>query len=256
MMKRVDLNCDMGESFGAWHLGMDEEILKEITSANVACGFHASDPDVMHKTVEMATRAGVAVGAHPGYPDLVGFGRRPMALSPSEVYTSVLYQIGALDGFCRAAGCTMQHVKPHGAMYNTAVKDPDIANAIVHAILDFRKDLILFAPAGSQMAVEAEREGLRVAYEVFADRAYEEDGSLVSRKKPGAMITDEDLAVKRVIRMVKEGKVEAITGKDIEIQADSICVHGDGSKALAFAGKIREALKKEQIEIISVEKFL
>lgn len=255
-MKRVDLNCDMGESFGAWHLGMDEEILKEITSANVACGFHASDPDVMHKTVEMATRAGVAVGAHPGYPDLVGFGRRPMALSPSEVYTSVLYQIGALNGFCRAAGCTMQHVKPHGAMYNTAVKDPDIANAIVHAILDFRKDLILLAPAGSQMAVEAEREGLRVAYEVFADRAYEEDGSLVSRKKPGAMITDEDLAVKRVIRMVKEGKVEAITGKDIEIQADSICVHGDGPKALAFAGKIREALKKEQIEIIPVEKFL
>lgn len=255
-MKRVDLNCDMGESFGAWHLGMDEEILKEITSANVACGFHASDPDMMHKTVEMATRAGVAVGAHPGYPDLVGFGRRPMALSPSEVYTSVLYQIGALDGFCRAAGCTMQHVKPHGAMYNTAAKDPDIANAIVRAIRDFRKDLILFAPAGSQMAVEAEREGLRVAYEVFADRAYEEDGSLVSRRKPGAMITDEELAVKRVIRMVKEGKVEAITGKDIEIQADSICVHGDGPKALAFAGKIREALKKEQIEIVSVEKFL
>lgn len=256
MMKRVDLNCDMGESFGAWHLGMDEEILKEITSANVACGFHASDPDMMHKTVEMATRAGVAVGAHPGYPDLVGFGRRPMALSPSEVYTSVLYQIGALDGFCRAAGCTMQHVKPHGAMYNTAAKDPDIANAIVRAIRDFRKDLILFAPAGSQMAVEAEREGLRVAYEVFADRAYEEDGSLVSRRKPGAMITDEELAVKRVIRMVKEGMVEAITGKDIEIQADSICVHGDGPKALAFAGKIREALKKEQIEIVSVEKFL
>lgn len=255
-MKRVDLNCDMGESFGTWHLGMDEEILKEITSANVACGFHASDPDVMHKTVELAARAGVAVGAHPGYPDLSGFGRRPMALSPSEVYTSVLYQIGALDGFCRAAGCTMQHVKPHGAMYNTAAKDPDIANAIVRAIRDFRKDLILFAPAGSQMAVEAEREGLRVAYEVFADRAYEEDGSLVSRKKAGAMITDEDLAVKRVIRMVKEGKAEAITGKDIAIQADSICVHGDGPKALAFAAKIREALKNEQIEIVSVEKFL
>lgn len=248
-MLKVDLNSDLGESFGRYTLGMDAEVLPIISSANVACGFHASDPVVMTKTVRLAKAAGVAVGAHPGYPDLMGFGRRNMVVSPEEATAYTLYQLGALDAFLRANGIPMQHVKPHGAFYNMAGKDYKLARAICEGIMAYNPDLILLSLSGSEMGHAAKDLGLPYVSEVFADRAYEEDGSLVSRSKPGAMITDEDEAVARVVRMVTEGKVTAITGRDIDITAQSICVHGDGPKAVAFSQKIRTALEAGGIEI-------
>ena len=248
-MLKIDMNCDMAESYGAYKLGSDAEIMPHITSANLACGFHASDPLIMAKAVESCKIAGVAVGAHPGYPDLQGFGRRNMVIPPQEVKAMVMYQIGALDAFCRANGVKMQHVKPHGAMYNMAVKDHALAIAVAEAVAAVDPGLILLAPAESQMQIAAQEVGIPFAREVFADRAYEEDGSLVARSKPGAMITDENEAVARVLRMVKEGRVTAITGRDIDIQADSVCVHGDGAKALLFVQKLRAALIAEGVEI-------
>ena len=248
-MAKVDLNCDLGESFGNYNLGLDDQVIPFISSANVACGYHASDPCVMDKTVALAKQNGVAVGAHPGYPDLMGFGRRNMNVSPAEVKAYVLYQLGALDAFCKAKGLKMAHVKPHGAMYNMAGKDIVLAKAICEAVYEYDPSLILLALSGSKMIDAAKEIGLRYAKEVFADRAYEEDGSLVARSKEGSMITDETLAIQRVIRMIKEKKVTAITGKDITIEADSICVHGDGVKALEFVKKIRAALEAEGVEI-------
>ena len=247
---KIDLNCDLGESFGAYKLGLDDQVLPYISSANVACGFHASDPVVMDKTVALAKDAGVAVGAHPGYPDLQGFGRRNMTIPPREVKAMVMYQIGALQAFCTARGLKLQHVKPHGALYNMAGKDEALAMAVCETIQAVDDSLILLGLSGSKMLEAADKIGLRSAREVFADRAYEEDGSLVARTKPGAMITDEDEAVARVIRMIREGKVTAVTGKDIPIRADSVCVHGDSPKALAFVQKIRAALTAEQIQIV------
>lgn len=255
-MYRVDLNSDLGESFGRYTLGMDDKIIPLITSANVACGFHASDPAVMEKTVAMAREAGIKVGAHPGYPDLMGFGRRNMNITPAEARAYTLYQIGALDAFCKAKGLVMQHVKPHGALYNMAAKDYDLAKGICEGIAEYNKDLIVMALSGGQLVQAARDMGLRTALEVFADRAYEEDGSLVDRKKEGAMVTDEDEAIARVIRMVKEKKVKAVTGNDIPITADSVCVHGDGAKALAFVEKIRKALTEEGIEICPLDKIV
>lgn len=248
-MYSVDLNSDLGESFGRYTLGSDDKVIPLITSANVACGFHASDPVVMEKTIRMAREAGIQVGAHPGYPDLMGFGRRNMNVSPAEAKAYTLYQIGALDAFCKAQGLKLQHVKPHGAFYNMAAKDYKLAKGICEAIAEYDSELILMALSGSEMIRAAEDCGLRAASEVFADRAYEEDGSLVSRTKEGAMITDENEAITRVIRMIKEQKVTSITGKDISLKADSVCVHGDGAKALAFVEKIRAALTKEGIAI-------
>jgi UPF0271 protein len=248
-MLSVDLNCDLGESFGAWKMGLDEKIIPLISSANIACGFHAGDPLVMKKTVELAKKYNVAAGAHPGFPDLAGFGRREMALSPAEVKTCIQYQIGALDAFCRAAGIPLVHVKPHGALYNMAAKDGELALAVAQAVMEINPRLILFALAGSLMADAARRIGLAVAEEVFADRAYEEDGSLVARSKPGAMITDENEAIERVVGMVKTGKTRAITGKEIAVTADSVCVHGDGEKALLFTQKLREAFSRENIAV-------
>ena len=247
---KIDLNCDLGESFGAYKLGLDDQVLPYISSANVACGFHASDPVVMDKTVALAKDAGVAVGAHPGYPDLQGFGRRNMTIPPREVKAMIMYQIGALQAFCTARGLKLQHVKPHGALYNMAGKDEALAMAVCETIQAVDDSLILLGLSGSKMLEAADKIGLRSAREVFADRAYEEDGSLVARTKPGAMITDEDEAVARVIRMIREGKVTAVTGKDIPIRADSVCVHGDSPKALAFVQKIRAALTAEQIQIV------
>jgi UPF0271 protein len=255
-MYRVDLNSDLGESFGRYTLGMDEKIIPLITSANVACGYHASDPVVMDKTIRLAKKAGICVGAHPGFPDLMGFGRRNMNVTPAEAKAYTLYQLGALDGFCKAQGVTMQHVKPHGALYNMAAKDYELSKAICEAIASYNKNLIVMALCGGQLLRAAKDLGLRAASEVFADRGYEEDGTLVDRRKEGAMITDEDVAIARVVRMVKEGKVTAVTGKDIAIQADSVCVHGDGEKALAFVEKIRQALEKEGIEICPLEKIV
>ena len=248
-MYSVDLNSDIGESFGAYKLGDDTEILKHITAANVACGWHAGDPMVMDKVVRMASERGVVVGAHPGYPDLMGFGRRNMAISPEEAKAYTLYQISALGGMCQANGMRLQHVKPHGALYNMAAKDYALSLAICEAIHDYDPEIIVMGLSGSEMIRAAKDCGLKAASEVFADRGYEEDGTLVNRRKEGAMITDEDEAIARVIRMVKEGVVTAVTGKDIPIQADSVCVHGDGEKALLFVEKIRKVLTENDVQI-------
>ena len=224
-MYRVDLNSDLGESFGRYTLGSDDQIIPLITSANVACGFHASDPVVMKKTIEMAREAGIHVGAHPGYPDLMGFGRRNMTISPAEAKAYTLYQIGALDAFCKAAGLEMQHVKPHGAFYNMAAKDYKLAHGICEAIAEYNPKLILMALSGSEMIRAAEDCGLHEA-------------------------------IPRAVPMTKEHNATAITGKDIPLKADSICVHGDGAKALAFVAKIRETLTKEGIEICPLAQML
>jgi len=246
---KIDLNCDLGESFGNYKIGMDEEVIKFISSANIACGFHASDPLVMAKTVELAKENRVKVGAHPGFPDLVGFGRRNMNVSSAELKTMVQYQIGALNAFCIAKGVKMNHVKPHGAMYNMAAKDVNLATSIAEGIAEVDSSLILLGLSGSQLISAAKEVGLKTDSEVFADRAYEEDGSLVARTKPGAVITNEDEVIERVIRMIKTGRVKAITGKEIPIQVDSICVHGDNPKALNFVKMIRERLLQENIKI-------
>lgn len=248
-MYQIDLNCDLGESFGNYKIGMDEEVIPLISSANVACGYHASDPVVMQKTIAMTKKFGTAVGAHPGFPDLMGFGRRNLSVSPAEAKAYTLYQLGALEAFCRTQGVKMQHVKPHGALYNMAAKDYDLARGICEAIYEFDKDLIVLALSGGELVRAGQDIGLRTALEFFSDRAYEEDGTLVNRRKEGAVITDEDEAIARVVRMIKENKLTAITGKDISIKADSVCVHGDGVKALEFVKKIREKLTEEQIAI-------
>lgn len=255
-MAKVDLNCDMGESFGTYTLGLDAQVARYISSANVACGFHASDPATMAKTVKVLKENGVAAGAHPGFPDLLGFGRRNMNISPADAKAYVQYQIGALQAFCKASGLPLQHVKPHGALYNMAGKDCALSRAICEGVAEVDDNLILLGLSGSEMLKAAKDIGLRAAKEVFADRAYEEDGSLVARTKPGAMITDEDEAIERVIGMVKHGKVKALTGKEIEIEANSICVHGDGEKALAFVKKIRTALEGENITIAPLHEIV
>lgn len=251
-MYRVDLNADIGESFGNYTIGMDSEVLKYITSANTACGYHAGDPLVMEKTVAMAKECSVAVGAHPGFPDLMGFGRRNMKISPAEAKAYIKYQVGALKAFTDAAGIRMQHVKPHGAFYNMAAVDEDLATAICEGIKEVDPELIMLGLAGSKHITAAQKVGLKVASEVFADRNYMEDGTLVPRSRPDAKIADPELAISRVVRMVKEGKVEAITGRDIDIKADSICVHGDNPKAVEFVKKIKETLLNEGIEVVNI----
>lgn len=251
-MYKVDLNCDLGESFGAYKLGVDEEILRLVTSANIACGFHAGDPSVMHKTVILALENGVAIGAHPGFPDLVGFGRRSMNISPQEAYDMVVYQIGALYGFVRAAGGNMQHVKPHGALYNMAATRPELAEAIAEAVYNVDGQLILFGLSGSELVKAGEKIGLKTAQEVFADRSYQTNGLLTPRSEEGALIKDDKQAVAQVIRMVKEGTVFSQQGTVVPIQADTICLHGDGSQALVFARQIRESLSYAKIAIQAV----
>lgn len=248
-MYQIDLNCDLGESFGRYTLGMDEEVLPFISSANIACGYHASDPVIMEKTVLLAKVNGVHIGAHTGFPDLLGFGRRNMNLSMQEARTYTMYQIGALEGFCRAAGVQLSHVKPHGAFYNMAAKDYELSCAICEGIASIDSNIVLLGLSNSQMEKAAKHVGITFKQEVFADRAYEEDGSLVARSKPGAVIEEEEAAISRVVTMVKKGKVTAINGKEIEIKADSVCVHGDGAKALAFVKMIRSVLQEEGIEV-------
>lgn len=248
-MPVIDLNCDLGESFGAYKMGLDEEVLPYVTSANIACGFHGGDPTVMEQTVALCKKYGVRAGAHPGFPDLEGFGRRNMSLSPAEVKAGTMYQIGALSAFCKGAGIRLWHVKPHGALYNMAAKDYELAKAICQAIKEVDDSLILLALSNSEMLRAAKDTGLSAASEVFADRAYERDGSLVSRSRKGSMIEDETLAVNRVIRMAKEGVVEAIDKSVVSIEADSVCVHGDGVKALEFVKKIRKGLLEAGIEV-------
>ena len=248
-MAFVDLNSDLGESFGSYKIGADELIIPLVSSANIACGWHAGDPLVMAKSVALAKQYGASLGAHPGYPDLMGFGRRNISASPAEVKAYIQYQVGALSACCRAAGVRMTHVKPHGAMYNMAGADIKLARAVVEAVAEIDDSLVLLALSGSEMINAANEKGLRCASEVFADRNYEEDGSLRSRSKPDSTIHDEDECIARVLRMIKEGKLKAITGRDIDIKADSICVHGDNPQALAFVKRIRSALAAEGIEI-------
>ena len=240
-MYKVDLNSDLGESFGAYTIGSDDRVLALVSSANVACGFHAGDPSVMGATVAACRAQGVAVGAHPGFPDLVGFGRRQLAVTPDQAYGDVLYQIGALAGFCRTNGALLQHVKPHGALYNMAC-----STIFTAPMLEL---LVLLAPAGSCLQQAAKEQGVSFGCEVFADRAYEADGSLRDRRKPGAMITDTATAIDRVVRMVKEQKVTAYTGEDIPVVAHSVCVHGDGARALEFVQALRSAFAENGIAV-------
>ena len=253
---RVDLNCDMGESFGRYRIGADEALMPFITSANIACGYHAGDPLVMARTVRLAIEHGVGVGAHPGFPDLMGFGRRQMQLAPEEIENYILYQIGALAAFARAAGVELAHVKPHGALYNMAAKDAELARAIVRGIECFSKELIVVCLAGSAMVEAAEEAGLRVAREGFADRAYNPDGTLRSRRLPGALIEDPKVAAERAIRMVRDGVVVAHTGEEILLRVDTICVHGDTPTAVEIAKTIRRELEAARIDVVPMGSFV
>lgn len=252
---KVDLNCDMGESFGAYQMGNDAEILEFVSSANIACGFHAGDPSTMRRTVRLALEKGVGIGAHPGTPDLVGFGRRTMALSPEEAHDLVVYQIGALDAFVRAEGGAMQHVKPHGALYNMAAQDVRMSEAIAEAVYQVNPELILFGLSGSELIRAGEKAGLRTASEVFSDRTYGPDGSLTDRRQKNALLTDPEEAIAQVVRMVKEGKVRATDGTDVDLKADTICIHGDGVTALDFARRISEQLPTEGVEVGAIGSF-
>lgn len=246
-MARVDLNCDMGESFGAWNMGHDPEVMASVTSANVACGFHGGDPEVMRRTVRLANQHGVAVGAHPGLPDLVGFGRREMKVSPRELEDMMLYQIGALAAMTAAEGVRMQHVKAHGALYNMTLRDPDLSSAIARAVAAFDNKLILLGLPGSELIRAGEKAGLRTAAEGFADRAYEPDGSLASRRKPGSVIHDPDTVVARVVRMVCEGGVVAIDGSWVSLKVETICTHGDTPGAHELVRRLRAALESQSV---------
>jgi UPF0271 protein len=249
MGDRVDLNCDMGEGFGAYRIGADDEVFPFITSANVACGYHGGDPAVMRATIARARLEGVAVGAHPGFQDLIAFGRRNMDATPQEIYDLVVYQVGALMGFARAAGVELQHVKAHGALYNMAAARPELAAAIARAVRDVDRQLILFGLPGSHLISEGNAAGLRTAGEGFADRNYMSDGSLVSRKRPDAQVHDADEAVRRAIRMVREGLVKPVDGDDIRIDVETICIHGDGAHAAEFARRLRTELEANGIEV-------
>jgi len=258
-MNTIDLNSDVGESFGNYKLGLDEAVIPLITSANIACGFHAGDPSVMRKTVALAKQHGVAPGAHPGFPDLMGFGRRNMDASLNEIKEYIVYQVGALHAFAAVDGLKLQHVKPHGALYNMAVKNSAVWEAVAEVLARVDRDLILVVLAGSnrkELKSMGSRFGIRIACEFFADRAYNPDGSLVSRREPGAVIHDQELAARRVLKLVKEGKVEAVDGTEIELAAETICVHGDNPTAVMLAKKIRETLLVSGIEVKPMGTFI
>lgn len=253
--KRIDVNSDVGESFGAWTMGNDEALMPYITSASIACGWHGGDPQVMRRTVRLARTHGVRVGAHPGYPDLLGFGRRPMQLSPGEARDYLLYQIGALYAFAKAEGVRLQHVKPHGAFYHVAAKDRSLSKGIVEAIAEIDPALILVGPPDSELLQAGQEAGLRVAAEGFGDRVYNEDGSLVSRSMPDALLTNPDAVADQVLFML-EGKVRAITGRMIPIRVDTICLHGDTPGAPAIAKQLRERFKLAEVTPVPMEELL
>ena len=249
MKSKIDLNCDMGESFGRYPLGSDAEIIHYVTSANIACGFHAGDPLVMRATVALAAAAGVNIGAHPGYPDLQGFGRRNMELSPAEIEALVLYQIGALSGFARSAGVELVHVKPHGALYNQAAKDPALAAAVARGVARFSRELILVGLAGSRLIDAAVDAGLPTASEGFADRAYNPDGSLRARSLPGAVHTDPAEAAAQAVRLAQQGIPITAGSQTRYAPVDTLCIHGDTPSAVEFAGAVRAALVEAGIEV-------
>lgn len=245
----LDINCDLGESYGIYRTLSDVAILPLITSANIACGFHAGDPATMRLTVERALEHRVAIGAHPGLPDLQGFGRRRMEITPQEAYDMVVYQVGALDAFVRANGGRIHHVKPHGALYNMAAEDGKLAEAIAEAIYQVQPDLYLYGLAGSELIHAADRIGLRSVSEVFADRTYGPDGKLISRSHAGAVIEHSAQALAQVLRMVKNGVVVSTAGTLVPIKAETVCIHGDGANALTFAQEIRRLLESEGIHL-------
>jgi UPF0271 protein len=242
----------MGESFGSYRLGSDERVLEFVTSANVACGYHAGDPGVMGQTVQMALEKSVAIGAHPGYPDLQGFGRRFMQIPAEEVHDMVVYQIGALTAFVRGEGGKLQHVKAHGALYNAAAVDASLAEAIAGAVYRVDPELVLFGLSGSELVTAGEKAGLRTASEAFADRSYQPDGTLTPRGRPGALIDDHEIAVGQAIRLVKEGRVRSQEETDVDVRADTICIHGDGPHAVPFAQLIRARLESSAVEVKAV----
>jgi len=251
-MKTIDLNCDMGESFGAYSIGMDDAVIKFITSANIACGWHAGDPGVMGRTVKMAVELGVGVGAHPGFPDLLGFGRRNMDCLAGDIENYVIYQIGALKAFCSVHKARLNHVKPHGALYLSAVENKEVARAIAKAIVSVDPDLLFVALAGAKgevMRQVGREEGLKVVYEAFPDRAYTPEGTLVSRHQPGAVITDPDEVAGRALRMATEGIIIAVDGTPIPIEAQTLCVHGDNPTAVNLVKNIRETLEADNVEL-------
>lgn len=252
-MKSVDLNCDLGESFGAFVVGQDDLILDHISSANIACGYHSGDHNVMAKTVNLALQKGVSIGAHPGLPDLLGFGRREIQTDPTDIYHFTVYQISALKGFCQINNIQMKHVKPHGALYNMAAKDPLVAAAIANAVLDIDPSLVLYGLSGSELIKAGMEIGLVVANEVFADRTYQSDGLLTSRAYDNALIHNTEEAIGQVLQMVKSSTVRTVDNSVIPIQADTICVHGDGPNALEFVEKLREILVAERVNISSVK---
>lgn len=239
----LNLNADLGESFGAWKMGDDAAMLGIVNSASVACGFHAGDPLVMRRTLHAAKKAGVSVGAHPSFPDLQGFGRRPMQMASDELQAMVLYQLAALAGMARIEGLEMSHVKPHGALNNMAAEDALIAGRVAQAIKTFNPRMILIAPAGSKLAEAGEHEGLRVAGEVFADRAYTEQGNLVPRNQPGAVLTETRDCVRHVLRMLDAGGIVSVSGKKLALRFHTICVHGDNAHAVEVARAVRKALE-------------
>jgi UPF0271 protein len=253
MTRTIDLNCDMGESFGAWTMGQDDAVLAHVSSANIACGFHAGDPATMRRTVAAAVARGVAIGAHPSLPDLAGFGRREMRVTPDETYGMTLYQIGALAAIARAAGSKLHHVKPHGALYNMAARDRALADAIARAVHDFDDALILVGLADSELPRAGEAAGLAVAHEAFADRRYEADGSLMARGKAGAVIDDVGAAVIQAVSIATRGEVEGPNGTQ-RVRADTICVHGDRADAATFAQRLRAALEQAGIAIAPIGK--
>ncbi len=256
---KIDLNSDVGESFGAYKLGLDEEVIPYITSANIACGYHAGDPGVMRKTVALAKQFFVEIGAHPGFPDLMGFGRRNMDATLEEIQDYVIYQTGALWAFARSHGMKLQHVKAHGSLYNMAVANPKIWKAMAEALVKVDPELILVVLASSHREPLLEigrRYGIRIAFEAFPDRAYHQNGSLVSRREKGAVIHDHELVAQRALKMALEGRVVSIEGKEIELKPDTLCVHGDNPSAVQMVKKIREELKASRVEVIAMKNFI
>ncbi len=256
MITAVDLNSDMGESFGPYTLGQDDLLLDWVSSANVACGFHAGDPRIMGEAVALAQEKGVAVGAHPSFPDLVGFGRRDMVMTPDEVSTDLLYQLGALDAFCRTAGSPLRHVKPHGALYNRLAVDGTLARAVAQTIALYHRELILVGLPNSALERAALAAGVPFAREVFADRAYNPDGSLVSRRVPGAIITDPTHVARRAVRMVLRGKMATLGGGEIDLHADTICIHSDAPGGVELARTVRGALEANGIAVLPLGDIL
>jgi UPF0271 protein len=256
---RIDINSDVGESFGNYRLGMDEDVVPLVSSVNIACGFHAGDPHVMQKTIGLAKKYGVGSGAHPGFPDLLGFGRRNIDATLDEIRDYVAYQIGALQAFAARQGVKLQHVKPHGALYNMAFENLNIWDAVAEVVSQLDKNLILVAlasPDREKLERIGSKHGVRVAFEFFADRAYNPDGSLVSRREQGAVIHDPKEAAERILRLVKEGKVVARGGATISLAADTICVHGDNPAAIRLIEKIREVLTSADVEIAPMRTFI